>query len=376
MAKNDAQKNAQEFDYIIVGAGSAGCVLANRLSEDADTNVLLLEAGGPDNNPFLSMPIAMRKIWPDPRYNWGYYTEAEANLDGRNIFLPRGKVLGGSSSINAMVYARGHPLDYDQWRQMGLTGWGFGDVLPYFKRAENNWRGETSHHGGDGPLRVSQPEKQSPLYDYLLASGEAAGFPRSGDLAGAEPEGIGPTDFTIGGGRRSSAARVYLHPALARANLNAETNALVAKVMIEDGRAIGVRYWQGGAMKEAKARREVILSGGAYNSPQILMLSGIGPADDLAAHGIDLEADAPNVGKNLHDHLSFHMTYACNQPITFDPMLRFDRMVASVARWFVTHDGPAAALPMTASAFIRTREGLDRPDIEFLMSPVALDAHM
>ena len=262
-----------EYDYIIVGAGSAGCVLANRLSEDG-SRVLLLEAGGRDWHPYIHMPLAMRRLAPNASLNWDLTTEPEPNCNNRRIFIPRGKVLGGTSSINAMLYARGHPLDYEQWRQAGLKGWGYDDLLPYFKRSESNWRGESRFHGGAGPLRVSPGPRRSPLHDLFTASAQAAGFSLSDDYNGASPEGVAAPDFTIGRGRRNSTARAFLRPALKRRNLRVETRALAHRVVVERGRAVGVAYERGGTILTAHAAREIILSGGTYNSPQLLLLSG------------------------------------------------------------------------------------------------------
>ncbi len=323
------------YDYIIVGAGSAGCVLANRLSEDQGARVLLLEAGGRDWNPYIHMPLGMRRLAPHPALNWDLVTEPEPNCHNREIFVPRGKVLGGTSSINAMIYARGHPLDYDQWRQAGLTGWGYGDVLPYFKRAENNWRGEDAYHGGSGPLRVSRGTRQNPLWGLFTTSAAKAGFKTTADYNGAEPEGIGPPDFTIGGGWRNSTARAFLRPAMGRSNLTVETRALAHRVIVKSGRAVGVEYRRNGATVTAEAAREVVLAGGTYNSPQLLMLSGIGPADELRALGIAPVLDRPSVGQNLQEHANCVVTFTLSEPLSIVDELRWDRLTASVLRWAV-----------------------------------------
>jgi choline dehydrogenase len=369
-----ASKDGERFDYIIVGAGSAGCVLANRLSEDGTAKVLLLEAGGSDRNPLIHMPLAMTKLNPDLRINWQLETEPEPQCYDRRIWVPRGKVLGGTSSINAMIYARGHPLDYDQWRQSGLTGWGYADVLPYFKRSENSWRGDTPHHGTGGPLTISPQRNASPMYELFAAAGERAGFKRSSDYNGTEPEGIARPELTIAGGRRNSTARAFLKPAMKRPNLRVETRALAHRVVVSGGRATAVEYRQDGTLHTAYADREIVLSGGTYNSPQLLMLSGIGVVDELKALGIEPVVDLPSVGQNLQEHVNTVLTVEIGKPLSFDSQLRADRLTLNVLKWALLGKGGAASLPLQSVSFLRTRPESERPDIELLVSPVAPDA--
>jgi choline dehydrogenase len=359
------------YDYIIVGAGSAGCVLANRLSADGDATVLLLEAGGRDWHPYIHMPRAMLRLSPHPTLNWRFATEPEPHCFNREIFVPRGKVLGGSSSINAMIYARGHPLDYDQWRQSGLKGWGYDDVLPYFKRSEDNWRGETQYHGAGGPLKVSPGKRKSPLHDLFTTAAAKVGFGTSNDYNGAGPEGIAPPEFTIGRGRRWSTAQAFLRPAMKRRNLTVETGALAHRVVIEGGRATGIVYRRDGELHTANAAREVILSGGTYNSPQLLLLSGIGPADELKSVGIAPVLNRPGVGRNLQEHANAVIIFALNQPLSIIEELRWDRLALSVLRWAVFGSGSVANMPLQCACFLRTRQESERPDIELLVSPVS-----
>ena len=319
--------DARSFDYIIVGAGSAGCVLANRLSADPSIKVLLLEAGGRDWHPYLHMPLAMLKMSRHKSVNWPFVTEPEPHCANREIVIPRGKVLGGSSSINAMIYARGHPLDYDAWRQMGLKGWSYEEVLPYFKRSENSWRGADDYHATSGPLTVSHGQKASLLHSLFAASAQKRGFSQTDDYNGAKPEGIAFPDFTIGGGRRNSTARAFLRPAMKRPNLTVATRALAHRVLIEKGRAIGVVYQQRGTLRTAYAEREIVLSGGTYNSPQLLLLSGIGPADELRSLGVTPVLDRPSVGRNLQDHVNAVITFDINKPLSLVGELRCFPMV-------------------------------------------------
>lgn len=357
-----------DFDFIIVGAGSAGCVLANRLSADPDIQVLLLEAGPRDSHPLIHIPVGNGKIIPKAKYNWKYETEPQAHLDDRRILWPRGKTLGGSSSLNGMIYIRGHARDYDLWRQQGVSGWSFADVLPYFKRAEGNVRGADPFHGSDGPLVVSNSAHDHDLFDGFVSAGIEAGYPANADFNGPEQEGFGRYQFTIRNGRRWSAAAAYLKPVLSRPNLTLETGAFTQHVTFEGNRATGVNYAQGNREFTVRATREVILSGGVVNSPQLLMLSGIGPADELKRLGIDPLLDRADVGGNLQDHLCVHTVHASNTPTLTDELVRLERGAISVARAFVMRSGPAAAFPLEGGAFIRTSDDLDIPDAQFHFS--------
>jgi choline dehydrogenase len=369
-------EDAGTYDYIVVGAGSAGCVLANRLSADPANKVLLLEAGGRDNHFFFLIPLAMRFVSRDPKFLWGFKTDPEPNANNREIPLPRGKVLGGSSSINAMIYARGHPLDYDQWRQTGLTGWGYKDVLPYFKRSEGSWRGDDEHHNSAGELKVTKPTLDGRYHAMFAEAAGKAGIPETTDYNGTEAEGICPPDRTIGGGRRSSTSRMFLRPAENRPNLTIETGALAHRVVVQNGRAAGVEFGQDGASKTARANKEVVLSGGSYNSPQLLLLSGIGPADELRQVGVDVVADRPSVGKNLHDHVNTVVHFNMAKPDSLTSMLRADQVALNALRYQLTRTGPMANFPSSSVAFIRVMETSERPDIELIVNPIWQDANI
>ena len=360
------------YDYIIVGAGSAGCVIANRLTADANTSVLLLEAGGWDKHILMKMPLGAH-LSRYPELNWGYMSEPIPAL-GRPLGLPRGKAMGGSSQVNAMTYSRGHPKDYDQWRQMGCEGWGYADVLPYFKRSERSWRGEDRFHGGSGEMAVSRTNLKGRLYDETVASAKALGYQESPDLHGEIAEGFSIPEFTAGAGRRISTARAFIRPIKDRPNLKIETGALASRVTIEDGRATGVQYLKGGETLAARAKREVILSGGAYNSPQLLMLSGIGPAQVLREAGVDQLLELPGVGRNLSEHASFFIHYRTRAQISLLRHLRYDRLAWHLANWWLFGKGPFADQATTAHAQVRTRDELERPDIQIFFNPARLDS--
>ena len=310
-----------EFDVVVVGAGSAGCVLSARLTENPKVSLCVIEAGGRDRNPWIHIPMGFGKLVPNPKMNWGYETEPEPGLGGRQVFQPRGKVLGGSSSINGLLYVRGQHEDYDRWRQLGNVGWGFDDVLPYFKRAENQIRGADQYHGTGGPLSVSDWRHHDPLSEAFVVAAAETGIPTNPDFNGATQEGAGFFQTTTLRGRRASSAFCYLRPARSRANLRIETDALAQRVTFEGRRARGVEYRQNGKVRSARARREILLSSGAYNSPQLLQLSGVGPADLLKQYGIGVVLDAAGVGHDLQDHLQVRLVMRCAQKVTLNDIV-------------------------------------------------------
>jgi choline dehydrogenase len=360
------------FDYVIVGAGSAGCVLADRLTEDGRSSVLLLEYGGTDHSIFIQMPAALSIPMNSKTYNWGYRSEPEPHLGGRCIACPRGKVLGGSSSINGMVYVRGHPLDFEHWEEEGARGWGYRNVLPYFRRAES-FRGPVDAYRGDaGPLTTVHGRKTNPLYDAFIEAGAQAGYAVSPDLNGERQDGFGPLGMTVKDGVRWSTANAYLKPAMKRPNLEVMTHTLATRITFDGRRAVGVRYRRRGRERTAKARREVILCGGPINSPQLLKLSGVGPAGELRSLGIDVLADRSGVGENLQDHLEFTFQVASNQPITLFSHIGLFRRAVIGAEWLMRGRGLGASNHFEAGGFIRSRAGVRYPDIQFHFLPMAV----
>lgn len=363
-----------EADFVIIGAGSAGCAMAYRLSE-AGASVLVIEHGGTDAGPFIQMPAALSYPMNMGIYDWGFQSEPEPHLANRKLVCPRGKVIGGSSSINGMVYVRGHAKDYDHWRDSGAQGWGYSDVLPYFKRMEH-WHsgghgGDAAWRGDDGPLHVTRGPRKNPLFDAFVQAGKQAGYQTTDDYNGAQQEGFGPMEQTVWRGRRWSAANAYLRPALKRDNCNI-TRALARRVVIKDGRAIGVEVERGGKVEVIKARREVIIAASSINSPKLLMLSGIGPAAHLAEHGIKVIADRAGVGQNLQDHLELYIQMAASQPITLYKHWNVVSKAIIGAQWLLTKAGMGASNQFESAAFVRSKAGIEYPDIQYHFLPIAV----
>jgi choline dehydrogenase len=365
----------ETFDYVIVGAGSAGCVLAGRLTEEPDLRVLLLEAGPADHAWAwqLHMPAALAHPLKNDRYNWYYTSEPEPYMDDRRMYCPRGRVLGGSSSINGMAYVRGHARDYDRWAQSGLRGWDYAHVLPYFKRAERREAGGDPYRGDAGPLHVATGACENPLYRAFIEAGQQAGYPFTPDMNGFQQEGFGAMDMTTHRGRRWSAASAYLRPAMSRPNLKVLTGALSARVLFDRQRAIGIDHVQRGRRQEVRAEREVLLAGGAVNSPQLLMLSGIGDGDELGSHGIEVIADLPGVGKNLQDHLEVYVQHVCTQPISLYPALKLWNQARIGLEWIFFKRGLGATSHFEAGGFIRSRPGVEHPDLQYHFLPIAMN---
>ena len=355
----------ETFDYIIVGAGTAGCVLANRLTESGRHRVLLIEAGGADRNPWIHIPLGYGKLFTNPHVNWMFESEPEPELNNRRIIQPRGKVLGGSSSINGLLYVRGQPQDFDHWRQLGNTGWSFDDVLPYFRKAEDQERGADDLHGAGGPLCVSDVSEPHPLCEAFIEASQQAGFPRNDDFNGPEQEGAGYFQLTARNGRRCSTARGYLKPVRRRANLKVASNALTTRILMEGRRAIGVEYVQGGETRTARAAGEVILASGAFGSPQIMQLSGLGPADLLRSHGIDVIADMPGVGADLQDHFQVRMAYRCTEKITMNDVIHDWRLKLSTGlRYLLYKKGLLTIGAGYAGGFFKTDPSVASPDVQ------------
>ena len=363
-----------QADYVIIGAGSAGCAMALRLSE-AGKRVIVIEHGGTDAGPFIQMPGALSYPMNMSRYDWGYATDPEPHLGGRRLACPRGKVIGGSSSINGMCYVRGHAKDFDHWRDEGAAGWGYADVLPYFKRLEH-WHdsghgGDPDWRGSDGPLHVTRGRRDNPLTQAFVEAGQQAGYPVTDDYNGKQQEGFGPFDMTVWKGRRWSAANAYLKPARATGFCEV-VNALARRVVIRDGRARGVEVTRAGQTEVIEAREEVIIAASSINSPKLLMLSGIGPAAHLAEHGIDVIADRAGVGQNLQDHLELYIQMAASQPISLYSYWNLLGKAYVGARWLLTRTGPGASNQFESAAFIRSAAGVEYPDIQYHFLPIAV----
>jgi len=370
----DRSAETPEFDYIVVGAGSAGCVLANRLSADGRHSVLLLEAGPKDTNVWIHVPLGYGRLFKEKTVNWMYQTEPEPGLDGRSVFQPRGKVLGGSSAINGLLYVRGQHEDYDRWRQRGNHGWGYDDVLPYFKKAEHQARGADDFHGVGGPLPVSELSHADPLSAAFIEAAAETGIPKNADFNGATQEGAGYFQTTTRHGRRASTAVAYLRPAKSRTNLHIETAALAQRILFEGRRAVAVEYRKGGVLRTARARKEILVCGGAYNSPQLLQLSGVGPAELLRRHGIDVVLDAAGVGSDLQDHLQVRVVMRCTQRITLNDVVNSPaRKVLAGLRYAAFRTGPLSIAAGTSGAFFKTSPRLSTPDVQIHFLPFSTD---